>query len=229
MFVNAVSKIRIHFRLVSFFCEFVSKLKPESGSNLDKSYSHVLEKPKQTAKFEKSKLDSWNHIETVINQTNLPSYAGCALSPSAFGESCLRQDWASATPYTLAESSQFWHTTRGNSQARHETLWLVHQELRKKRDLNKPRHECWGYTRGSKVRRVFPSTFSLAPCLGFPRQECSAGITTFNIRQRTETSNIHWQPNRILFILPLVQCYQWHLTASSFLCLLFFQRIYNFE
>ncbi len=53
MFVNAVLEIqihRIHLRLVSFFCEFVLKLKPESGSNPDKSNSHILEKPKQTAK-----------------------------------------------------------------------------------------------------------------------------------------------------------------------------------
>ncbi len=34
----------------SFFCEPVSKLKAESGSNLDQSNSHLLEKPKQTAK-----------------------------------------------------------------------------------------------------------------------------------------------------------------------------------
>ncbi len=49
MFVNAVQEIRIHrthFRPVSFFCESVSKLKPEYGSNPNKSNSHVLEKPK---------------------------------------------------------------------------------------------------------------------------------------------------------------------------------------
>ncbi len=53
VFVNAVLEIRIHrihFRLVLFFCESFSKLKPESRSNPDKSNSHVLQKPKQTAK-----------------------------------------------------------------------------------------------------------------------------------------------------------------------------------
>ncbi len=90
------------------------------------------------------------------------SYASCTLSPSAFGKSCLGWDWTSVTLYTLAESFQFWCATRGDSQARHETLWLVHHRLLKKRDLNEMRHECRGYTRGSKARRVFPSTFSLA-------------------------------------------------------------------
>ncbi len=63
-----------------------------------------------------------------------------------------------------------WH------KARHETLWLVHRGTLKKLDLNEERHECRGYTRGSKARRVFPSTFSLSPCIGFPRRECTAGI-----------------------------------------------------
>ncbi len=52
-FVNVVSETgirRTHLRLVSFFYKSVSKLKPESGSNLDKSNNHVLEKQKQTAK-----------------------------------------------------------------------------------------------------------------------------------------------------------------------------------
>ncbi len=44
VFFNAVSEIRIHriyFRLVSFFCESVLKLKPESGLNLDKSHCYL--------------------------------------------------------------------------------------------------------------------------------------------------------------------------------------------
>ncbi len=92
------------------------------------------------------------------------------------GKSCPRQDWASATLHTLAESSQFWHATQGDSQARHETLWLVHHRPLKKWYLNEARHERWGYTRGSKARQLFPSTFSLSPCLGFPRWESTAGI-----------------------------------------------------
>ncbi len=102
--------------------------------------------------------------------------AGCTLSPNAFGESCPRWDWVRATLYTLSESSQFWRATRGDSQVRHETtLTRAHGPL-KKRDLNEARHECQGYTRGSKAKRVFPSTLSLSPCLGFPQRECTAGI-----------------------------------------------------
>ncbi len=48
--------------------------------------------------------------------------------------------------------------------------------LTEKRDLNEARHERRGYTRGSKARRVFQSTFSLSPCPRFPRQECTADI-----------------------------------------------------
>ncbi len=105
--------------------------------------------------------------KTVV-KLPVKSNAGCTLSPSAFGES--------VTLYTLAKSSQFWCATRGDSQARHDTHWLVHQGPLKKRDLNKARHERRGYTRGSEVRRVFPSTFSLLPCLGFPRWECTASV-----------------------------------------------------
>ncbi len=57
------------------------------------------------------------------------------------GESCLRRDWVSVTLCTLVESSQFWCVTRGDSQARHETLWLVHHRPLKKWDLNKTRHD----------------------------------------------------------------------------------------
>ncbi len=49
--------------------------------------------------------------------SDLPGrYTGCTLSPSAFGESFPRQDWASATLYTLAESSAL------SFGVRHETL-----------------------------------------------------------------------------------------------------------
>ncbi len=63
------------------------------------------------------------------------------------GESCPNWDRVSATHYTLAESSQFWCATRGDSQTRHETLCLVHQGPLKTWDLNEPRHECRVYTR----------------------------------------------------------------------------------
>ncbi len=79
--------------------------------------------------------------------------------------------------YTIVKSSQFWCATWGDSQVRHETLWLMHHGLLKKRDFNEARHECWDYTSGSKARRVFLSTFSLLPRFGFPRRECTAGMT----------------------------------------------------
>ncbi len=110
-------------------------------------------------------------------------------------ESCPLWDWASATLYTLAESSQFWSATRGDSQARRETLWLVHHRLLKKWDLNEVRHKHRGYTRGSKARRVFPSTFSLSPCLGFPRRECTAGISVWVARKVSTLASINVSAN----------------------------------
>ncbi len=120
----------------------------------------------------KSTLPIWK----PKNSLNL--YAGCTLSPSAFGDSLRRElpETGRVRLYTLAESSQFWCATRGDSQARHETLWLVHHRPLKKRDLNEARHKHRGYTRGSKARRVFPSTFLLSPCIGFPRRACTADI-----------------------------------------------------
>ncbi len=88
------------------------------------------------------------------------------------GESCPRWDWASATRYTLAKSLQFWRATQGDTQ---DPLARAHRPL-KKWDLNEAKHEHQGHTRGSKARRVFPSTLSLSPCLGFPWRECTAGI-----------------------------------------------------
>ncbi len=62
-------------------------------------------------------------------------------------QSCPRQNWASATLYTLAESFQFWRVTRGDSQVRHETLWLVHHGLLKNETLTRR-----DYSRGCKAR-----------------------------------------------------------------------------
>ncbi len=72
-----------------------------------------------------------------------------------------------------------WRTTWGNSQARHRTLLLVHHRPLKNWNINEVRHKRCGNTRGSKARRMFPCTFSLSPCLGFPRRECTAGIRKF--------------------------------------------------
>ncbi len=83
--------------------------------------------------------------------------------------------------YTLVESSQFWHATQGDSQARHQIFCLVHHGSLKMRDINEAKHERRGYTRGSRVRRVFPSTFSHLPCLRFPRRECTTGIIFLTI------------------------------------------------
>ncbi len=109
-------------------------------------------------------------------------------------ESYSRWGCASVTLYTLTVSSQSTlecrlkkkklSKIRGNSQARHETLWLGrHRGSLKKQDLTRrdtsveARHERQGYTRASEVSWVFPSTFSFSPCLGFSRWECTAGIT----------------------------------------------------
>ncbi len=68
--------------------------------------------------------------------------------------------------------------------AKHKTFWLVHHRPLKKRDLNEARHECQGYTRGSKARRMFPSTFLLSPCLSFPLRECTVDMR--KCRKHTE-------------------------------------------
>ncbi len=78
--------------------------------------------------------------------------------------------------YVRRVCRRFWCATRGDSQAKHETLWLEHHGWLKKRDLNKARHERRDYTRGSKARQMFPSTFSFLPCLEFLRRECTAGM-----------------------------------------------------
>ncbi len=115
------------------------------------------------------------------------------------------------TIYTLAESSQFWRETRGNSQARHKTIWLVHHRPLKKRDLNEARHKRRGYTRGSKARQGFQSTFSLSPCLGFPWRECTAGA-------------LCWCPSCIQrlchspYSADLVQCDFWLFLLRKALC-----------
>ncbi len=110
--------------------------------------------------------------------------------------------------------------TRGDSQARHETLRLVHHRLLKKRGLNNARHERRGYMRGSKAWQVFPCTFSLLPCLGFPRQECSAGIKKREpTRQDTSAQGYTraYKANVSTYILALTlsrillaRVYSWH-------------------
>ncbi len=63
------------------------------------------------------------HFPNILfTETDESRNAGCTLSPSASDESCPRRDWASATLYTRAKSSQFWRATQGDSQARYETL-----------------------------------------------------------------------------------------------------------
>ncbi len=110
----------------------------------------------------------------------------------------------------------FWCATQGGSQTRHETLWLVHHGPLKKRDPNEARHERQGYTRGSKARRVFPSTFSLLPCLRFPRQECTADINKYPRQEcKPRIRNYIILADRANFVLPkmyppqmIMQCYK---------------------
>ncbi len=103
----------------------------------------------------------------------------------------------------------FWHAARGSSQARHETLWLVHHGPLKKRDPNEARNKCRGYTRGSKARRVFPSALSLSPCLGFPQWECTAGIKNWTVTDETERSGF------VQSCLPPIHAFSWQLFFLS--------------
>ncbi len=106
--------------------------------------------------------------------------ADCTLLPSAFGESLgwelletrLGQCDSLHSCRELSVSAADTRRQPGETQF---PLTRAHIPL-KKRDLNEVRHERQGYTRGSKARRVFPSTLSLSPCLGFPRWESTAGI-----------------------------------------------------
>ncbi len=85
----------------------------------------------------------------LVNHT-----AGCTLSPSGFSE-ILEWEfhktglWVRLT--TLLPSSSFWCVTRGDSQARHKTLWLRHHGLLKKREPTRRGTSAWGYTRASEA------------------------------------------------------------------------------
>ncbi len=113
------------------------------------------------------------------------SNAGCTLSPSAFGKSLglelpeMRLGECDSL-HSCRELSNLACDTRRQPG---ETLWLVHHRPLKKWYLNEARHERRGYTRGCKARWVFPSTFSLSPCLVFPRWECTASITLQDTRR----------------------------------------------
>ncbi len=106
--------------------------------------------------------------------------AGCTLSSSAFGESLEREfpetRLGECDPlHSCRELSILVCDTRRQPGETRDPLTRAHGPL-KKRDLNEARHKCRGYTRGSKARRMFPSTFSLSPSLGFSQRECTAGI-----------------------------------------------------
>ncbi len=125
----------------------------------------------------------------------------------------------------------FCRVTRDDSQARLETLWLVHHGPLKKCGLNETRHERRGYTRGS--RRVFPFTFSLSSCLGFPRRECTAGIRyltspgmsfiNFKVSDKKKSVSTLQLHTTVLFqFLSLSsECHEWYL-FSFFLIFLKF-------
>ncbi len=86
-------------------------------------------------------------------------------------ESYSRRGCASMTFYMLAVSFQFTQECglkkkkqskiRGDSQAKHETLWLGHHGSLKKWELTRRDTNARGYTRASETRRMFPSIFSL--------------------------------------------------------------------
>ncbi len=107
--------------------------------------------------------------------------AGCTFLQSAFGKN-LGQELPKTrlgecdSLHSWRELSVLVHDTRRQSDETRDPLTRAYGPL-KKQDLNEARHERRGYTRGSKARRVFPSTLSLSSCLGFPRRECTASIT----------------------------------------------------
>ncbi len=123
---------------------------------------------------------SYQFALSRVTWSKIEPDADCTLFLSAFGESLGRElpkmRLGKCDSLHSCRELSILGATRGDSQVRHETLWLMHHGPLKRRNLNNARHEHRGYTRGSKARRVFQSTFSLSPCLGFPRQECTAGM-----------------------------------------------------
>ncbi len=63
--------------------------------------------------------------------------------------------------HSCRELSILVRDTRRQPGETRDPLTHAHRPLQK-RDLNEARHECRGYTRGSKARRVFLSTLSLS-------------------------------------------------------------------
>ncbi len=123
-------------------------------------------------------------IITFLRNHFMPAVHSCWVCLARFSsESHLRRGCASVTVYTLAVSS---HSTwecglkkkhiKNQRRQPGETLWLGHHRLLKKWELTMRDTSARGYTRASEVRRVFPSTFLLSPCLGFSLRECTAGI-----------------------------------------------------
>ncbi len=107
--------------------------------------------------------------------------AGCTFSQSAFGESLRRELPETRLGDSLHSCRELWILkcdTRRQPGKTWDPLTRAHGPL-KKRDFNEARHKRRGYTRRSKVRRVFQSTLSLSPCLGFLQQECTAGIRSW--------------------------------------------------
>ncbi len=105
---------------------------------------------------------------------------GCTLSPGALGKSQAKiardETGQVQLRHSYRELSILVRNMRRQPGETRDPLTRAHRLL-KKRDLNEVRHERQGYTRGSKVRQVFPSTLSLSLCFGFPRRECTAGIS----------------------------------------------------
>ncbi len=128
----------------------------------------------------------------------MPAVHSCRVRSARFSsDSYTRRDCASvsATLYTLALSFWFWRVTRGDSQARHKTRWLGHHGPQKKRELMRRDTSTWNYTRASKARRVFPSTFSHLRCPGFSRRECTASIRKIGV-----FLNVNWKSSNVVLL-----------------------------
>ncbi len=107
------------------------------------------------------RFDSWLRqffclVVKIFFSCDLPTYASCTLSPSAFGES-LGQELPEMrlgecnSLHSCRELSILAHDTRRQPEETRDPLTRASRTA-KKRDLNGVRHERQGYTRGSKAK-----------------------------------------------------------------------------
>ncbi len=90
------------------------------------------------------------------------------------------RDWASATLYTRAESSQFWHATQCDSQARYKTLSLVLTDHQKSETLMRQDTSAEATREDPRRGECSHLQFrSRVPSARVYSRECTAGIIIF--------------------------------------------------